>query len=375
MVTVYSVSSQSGSVNRTPTLRPDVSTTNGVAGVIVTCDGSTSASDCVVVTIRRDPDAAAAAAGSTDVSVTRGPCATLAAAPASPSTASSPTTMPNVATNARLRRRPRPRTARWRRQYSYGSSGSAISSTAAASTTRRPSDDERTVPVIVTHCPVSGDATAPTIGQARRLRVDHAVRDDEARQVEGAVGRAGVRRGDEAGELDRVAVERLGIGRRREHRRPVADAERRGVAGRGQLHGVGAAEERASPRRRATWRARPTATPAAAPASARPRRRPRPRRARWPRPPRGGGRRGRGHRWRSRSAHESADSSAPTGSRATSGADSASCGVRVTVVVAVVGLGAERQRERRHGADEHQHGHRDREPRRVGVDVQRRAGR
>ena len=62
---MYSVSSNSGSVKRTPALRPDVSTENGVAGVTVTCPASTFSRDCDVVTMRRDPDAAAAAAGST----------------------------------------------------------------------------------------------------------------------------------------------------------------------------------------------------------------------------------------------------------------------------------------------------------------------
>ncbi len=36
IVTVYDVASSSGRVNRTPTLRPEVSTVNGAAGVTVT---------------------------------------------------------------------------------------------------------------------------------------------------------------------------------------------------------------------------------------------------------------------------------------------------------------------------------------------------
>ena len=110
--TVYSVSSHSGSAKRTPTLRPEVSTRKGVAGVIVTCSGSTSRSACDVVRMRRAPDAAAAAAGSTCTSVKRGPCAVLTAAPARPTAASRTTTPANARPNARPRRRRDPRATR-----------------------------------------------------------------------------------------------------------------------------------------------------------------------------------------------------------------------------------------------------------------------
>src|SRR5215207_1668204 len=186
MVTVYSVSSHSGSVNRTPTLRPDVSTTNGVAGVIVTCDSSTSARDCVVVTIRRDPDAAAAAAGSTDASVTRGPCATLAAAPATPSTASTATTMPNVPRNRRPRRRP----DRVRRVAASVLirvlglrdllDGGRVDHEAPVRRRAHGARDRH---------PLAGARRrgGADDGQTRGLGVDHAVRDDQAGQIEGAV--------------------------------------------------------------------------------------------------------------------------------------------------------------------------------------------
>ncbi len=50
--------------------------------------------------------------------------------------------------------------------------------------------------------------------------------------------------GDESGEGDLVAVESLGIGRRREDARPLPDAERRGVAGCSERDGAGALEQR-----------------------------------------------------------------------------------------------------------------------------------
>src|SRR6478735_10576521 len=54
--------------------------------------------------MRRDPDVATAALRSNCASVTRGPCAVPAAAPASPATRSTPTTVANASPKARLRR-------------------------------------------------------------------------------------------------------------------------------------------------------------------------------------------------------------------------------------------------------------------------------
>src|SRR6478735_9216711 len=49
------------------------------------------------------------------------------------------------------------RRGRCRRQYSYGSPGSSMSSTESATIASRPSVPARTVPSILTHCPVAGD--------------------------------------------------------------------------------------------------------------------------------------------------------------------------------------------------------------------------
>src|SRR5690606_25337318 len=59
--------------------------------------------------MRREPEVATAAAGSTCTSVTRGPWTALAAAPANPSTARTPSTPANVPRYARRRRASRRR--------------------------------------------------------------------------------------------------------------------------------------------------------------------------------------------------------------------------------------------------------------------------
>ena len=107
----------------------------------------------------REPDAAAAAAGSTCTPVSRGPCDRLSAAPVTTTTTSAASTIANAreeaaACAARGRanagsRRPEPT------QYSYGSPGSGIGVTVAGSITSVPSAAVRTVPSSSTQSPTS----------------------------------------------------------------------------------------------------------------------------------------------------------------------------------------------------------------------------
>ena len=153
-----------------------------------------------------------------------GPARRSRAAPASPTTASTAMTTANATRNARPRRL-RARPARVGALSTH--TGPRARRSARPKTHRSraaPSAVELTVPVIVTHWPVSS-AAGCRHRNTRRLGVDHAVRDDEPRQIE-APGAAVAGR-DEAGEGDGVAVERIGIRRRREHGRPLADPERR----------------------------------------------------------------------------------------------------------------------------------------------------
>jgi len=102
---VYVVSSQSGSVKRMPTLRPEVSTLNGAAGVMVTCAASTFWSDCVVSKITREPGEPTAAAVSAWTEVTRGPCRVVMTPAASATSARTATTAITRTENPRACRR------------------------------------------------------------------------------------------------------------------------------------------------------------------------------------------------------------------------------------------------------------------------------